>query len=81
VSFPAFKPLYVSYVFLCLLLQIIFLLNSVLAWIMKTDMAIKLIQKWSFDYIKMDCAGEKCYGVLAVRLLTVLSFCYFLTSY
>ena len=36
---------------------------------MKTDMAIKLIQKWSFDYIKMDCAGEKCYGVLAVREL------------
>lgn len=30
-------------------------------------MAIKLIQKWSLDYIKMDCAGEKCYGVLAVR--------------
>lgn len=34
---------------------------------MKTDMAIKLIEKWSFDYIKMECAGEKCYGVLAVR--------------
>ena len=34
---------------------------------MKTNMAIKLIEKWSFDYIKMECAGEKCYGVLAVR--------------
>lgn len=46
--------------------QIIFSLNSILAWVMKTDAAIKLIQKWSFDYIKMECAGEKCYGILAV---------------
>lgn len=37
---------------------------------MKTDLAIRLVQKWSFDYIKMDCAGEKCYGVLAVRIIT-----------
>ena len=43
------------------------MLNSILAWVMKTDVAIKLIEKWSFDYIKMECAGEKCYGVLAVR--------------
>ncbi|KAF9523557.1 serine incorporator/TMS membrane protein [Crepidotus variabilis] len=46
---------------------IIFLLNSILAWVMKTDLAIRQIEKWSFDYIKMDCAGEKCYGVLAVH--------------
>ncbi|KDR76388.1 hypothetical protein GALMADRAFT_247842 [Galerina marginata CBS 339.88] len=46
---------------------IIFSLNSILAWVMKSDFAIKLIEKWSFDYIKMDCAGEKCYGVLAVH--------------
>jgi hypothetical protein len=38
-----------------------------LAWIMKSDFAIKQIEKWSYDYIKMDCAGDKCYGVLAVR--------------
>lgn len=36
---------------------------------MKTDAAIKLIQKWSFDYIKMECSGEKCYGVLAVCIV------------
>jgi serine incorporator 1/3 len=30
-------------------------------------MAINLIRKWSYDYIKMDCEGGKCYGVLAVR--------------
>lgn len=36
------------------------------AWLMKTQWAIKQIEKWSYDYIKMDCAGDKCYGVLAV---------------
>lgn len=38
-----------------------------LAWAMRTPFAINLIQKWSYDYIKMDCEGGKCYGVLAVR--------------
>jgi len=27
---------------------------------------IQLIEKWSYDYIKMDCEEGKCYGVLAV---------------
>jgi hypothetical protein len=48
--------------------QIIFSLNSILAWIMKTEMVIDLIRKWSYDYIKMECANDKCYGVLAVGL-------------
>lgn len=47
-------------------LQIIFCLNSLLAWFMRADTVIKLIEKWSYDYIKMDCADDKCYGVLAV---------------
>lgn len=38
-----------------------------LAWLMKTPMAIKLIEKWSYDYIKMDCTNDKCYGVLAIH--------------
>ncbi|KAJ7494596.1 serine incorporator/TMS membrane protein [Mycena galericulata] len=46
---------------------IIFSLNSILAWIMKTEMVIELIRKWSYDYIKMDCVNDKCYGVLAVH--------------
>lgn len=37
-----------------------------LAWLMKSPIAIRQIEKWSYDYIKMDCAGNKCYGVLAV---------------
>ena len=41
---------------------------------MKTDAAIKLIQKWSLDYIKMECSGEKCYGVLAVCILFRIFF-------
>jgi hypothetical protein len=46
---------------------IIFSLNSMLAWMMKTPWAINKIEKWSYDYIKMECAGDKCYGVLAVH--------------
>ena len=38
-----------------------------LAWVMKSKAAIHLIEKWSYDYIKMDCDDGKCYGVLAVR--------------
>jgi hypothetical protein len=37
-----------------------------LAWLMKTPFMIQLIEKWSYDYIKMDCEEGKCYGVLAV---------------
>ncbi|KAM0749974.1 TMS membrane protein/tumor differentially expressed protein [Meredithblackwellia eburnea MCA 4105] len=53
--------------------SLIFLLNSILAWLMLSDWAIKLVQKWSWDYIKVDCSsgedgGEgKCGGVLAVH--------------
>ncbi|KII84434.1 hypothetical protein PLICRDRAFT_701975 [Plicaturopsis crispa FD-325 SS-3] len=46
---------------------IIFLLNSMIAWVMKTRFAIRQIEKWSYDYIKMDCDGDKCYGVLAIH--------------
>jgi len=40
---------------------------------MKTDAAIKLIEKWSVGYIKMDCEEGKCYGVLAVRSFSAQS--------
>ncbi|KAI0046566.1 TMS membrane protein/tumor differentially expressed protein [Auriscalpium vulgare] len=45
----------------------IFAINSMLAWLMKSPFMIHQIEKWSYDYIKMDCAGGKCYGVLAVH--------------
>jgi len=34
---------------------------------MRSQFAAKLLQKWSYDYIKMECEGDKCYGVLAVH--------------
>lgn len=36
---------------------------------MKTQFAIRKIEEWSYDYIKMDCAEGKCYGVLAVCIV------------
>ncbi|KAF5359113.1 hypothetical protein D9756_003158 [Leucocoprinus leucothites] len=59
----------------------IFSLNSILAWLMKSDLVIKQIEKWSFDYIKMECKGDKCYGVLAVhRICFALTLFHFLLS-
>ncbi|KAI0267651.1 TMS membrane protein/tumor differentially expressed protein [Gloeopeniophorella convolvens] len=59
----------------------IFALNSMLAWLMKTPFMIQLIEKWSYDYIKMDCEGDKCYGVLAVhRVCFALSLLHILLS-
>ncbi|KAI0084135.1 serine incorporator/TMS membrane protein [Irpex rosettiformis] len=46
---------------------IIFCFNSMFAWLMKTPIAIKQIEKWSHGYLELDCAGGKCYGVLAVH--------------
>jgi hypothetical protein len=37
-----------------------------LAWLMRSKTIIHLLEKWSYDYIKMDCEDGKCYGVLAV---------------
>ncbi|KAL5526630.1 TMS1 [Sanghuangporus sanghuang] len=58
---------------------LIFLINSMLAWSMKSRFAINLIEKWSYDYIKMECKDGKCYGVLAVqRICFALSLFHFL---
>lgn len=56
-----------AFVLLTHTMQIIFCLNSMLAWIMQSQIAVDLLEKWSAGYIKMDCKGNKCYGVLAVR--------------
>lgn len=37
-----------------------------LAYLSKTDIAIRQIEKLSWDWIKMDCSKGKCYGLLAV---------------
>ncbi|WVN89942.1 uncharacterized protein L203_105172 [Cryptococcus depauperatus CBS 7841] len=46
---------------------LIFALSSMLAYLSKTDIAIKQLEKMSWDWIKMDCSGGKCYGLLAVH--------------
>ncbi|KAL7411390.1 serine incorporator/TMS membrane protein [Mrakia frigida] len=46
---------------------ILFCVNSMLAWLMRTDIAIRQIEKLSWDWVKMDCTGGKCYGLLAVH--------------
>ena len=40
-----------------------------LAWLMKSPLIIEQIEKMSHGYLKMDCEGDKCYGVLAVRVV------------
>jgi len=61
---------------------LIFALNSMLAWLMKTPFMIQLIEKWSYDYIKMDCEEGKCYGVLAVhRVCFALSLFHIILSF
>ncbi|GMK55036.1 hypothetical protein CspeluHIS016_0200920 [Cutaneotrichosporon spelunceum] len=46
---------------------IIFAIASMMAYISRTDMAIKWLERVSWDWIKMDCSGGKCYGLLAVH--------------
>jgi len=46
--------------------QLIFALSSMLAYLSRTDIAIKQLEKLSWEWIKMDCSGGKCYGLLAV---------------
>ncbi|GAA5821009.1 hypothetical protein JCM11251_001918 [Rhodosporidiobolus azoricus] len=47
--------------------SIIFLLNSLLAWLMLSDWAIKLLEQYSAGWVKMKCGDGECYGVLAVH--------------
>ncbi|OCF35200.1 membrane protein [Kwoniella heveanensis BCC8398] len=46
---------------------LLFALSSMLAYLSRTDIAIRQIEKLSWDWIKMDCSGGKCYGLLAVH--------------
>jgi hypothetical protein len=46
---------------------IIFLFNSILAWLMLSNWAIKKLEHLTLDYMKFDCAEGSCYGVLGVH--------------
>ncbi|CAB4412591.1 unnamed protein product [Rhizophagus irregularis] len=58
---------------------IILLLNSMLAWIMLSDWAIKQLEKITYDYLHLNCQEGTCYGILAVhRICFALSFFHFI---
>ena len=46
---------------------IMFLLTSVLAWIMLSDWAVKLLEKYSLGYLKPNCENGACYGVIVAH--------------
>ncbi|CDS07507.1 hypothetical protein LRAMOSA01456 [Lichtheimia ramosa] len=46
---------------------IIFLLNSILAWLMLSNWAIKQLQRITLDYMKLECSEGTCYGIIAVH--------------
>src|ERR1700761_4013987 len=46
---------------------LIFALNAFLAWLMKSEPAIRLLQKWSMSYNKLDCPAGSCYSNLAIH--------------
>lgn len=51
--------------------SLLFLVNSLLAWTMLTDWATRLVQRYSFDWIKMTCPHGACYGLLAVHRINL----------
>lgn len=46
---------------------ILFLVNSILSWIMLTDWAIRKLEHLTLDYVQIRCHGEECYGFVAVH--------------
>ncbi|KAI8982320.1 serine incorporator/TMS membrane protein [Mycotypha africana] len=46
---------------------IIFLFNSILAWLMLSNWAIKKLEHLTLDYMKFDCEEGSCYGVIGVH--------------
>ncbi|AOW00425.1 serine incorporator/TMS membrane protein [Yarrowia lipolytica] len=46
---------------------VLFLVNSILSWIMLTDWAVKKLERFTLDYMKFKCLGEECTGFVAVQ--------------
>ncbi|RCH89818.1 hypothetical protein CU097_006314 [Rhizopus azygosporus] len=46
---------------------IIFLFNSILAWLMLSNWAVKKLEHLTLDYMKFDCKEGSCYGVIGVH--------------
>ncbi|CAG7851941.1 Membrane protein TMS1 [Serendipita indica DSM 11827] len=59
---------------------LIFSLNSLLAWLMKTPWAVEQIKKLTLNYISL-CETGKCHGTLAIhRICFALSLFHFILS-
>ncbi|RPB25908.1 TMS membrane protein/tumor differentially expressed protein [Terfezia boudieri ATCC MYA-4762] len=41
---------------------LIFLVNSIISWVMLTPWAIKKLEHLTLDYLPISCFGEQCYG-------------------
>ncbi|KAI5781225.1 serine incorporator/TMS membrane protein [Geopyxis carbonaria] len=46
---------------------LIFLVNSILSWIMLTPWAIRKLEHLALDTLPISCFGEQCYGFVAVH--------------
>lgn len=46
---------------------VLFLLNSIISWIMLSRWAIKKLEHLALDYFPITCLGEQCYGFVAVH--------------
>ncbi|GAA5869221.1 hypothetical protein JCM3774_003983 [Rhodotorula dairenensis] len=47
--------------------SLIFLLNSLIAWTSLSDWGKRQLERISYDWIRMHCPDNTCYGVLAVH--------------
>lgn len=48
---------------------LMFLVNSILSWVMLTDFMVKKLEKITLDYMQVKCLGKECYGFVAVQRL------------
>lgn len=46
---------------------ILFVVNSILSWIMLTGWAVRKLEHLTLDYMKITCKGKECYGFVAVH--------------
>lgn len=46
---------------------VLFVINSILSWILLSDWAIRKIEKLTFDFMKITCEGKECHGFVAVH--------------
>ena len=59
----------------------IFLVNSILSWLMLTPWALQKLEHLTLDYISITCKGEDCYGFFAVqRINFALGLFHFILS-